>query len=191
MSFTNLKSKYPESLYKAEDSSNVGKSWNIWARQLDEIKTVIDDLYQILNVDEQSGVVLDLIGKILRTTRNGNTDDVYKIYLYVAIRKAISSGSIEDINNTMLSLLGEDFLSARSLHTGQKSASWASGPLYRFFLDGSKYLDGTYYLSGKVFQAAFFEIIVKSTSSPVILQSLPTIIDAVKAAGVNYRIVKE
>lgn len=190
MSFAELKYKLPSTVLKANEENSIGKSWNVWSKQLEDIDSAVTDLTYMFDIDVQSGVILDLIGKILREGRGDRVDSEYKIFLFIAIKKIISGGSVPDLNDVLRSLLGDYFILIRNLYPENSGTSWGSDSQYKFWLDGTRYLDGSFFLSSNIFSSAFFEIQVMETTPLSLQDSLAKIVDAVKPAGVNFRIAK-
>jgi hypothetical protein len=88
----------PQSWLNRETTSNFGKLWTIFSEQLDELIAQITFCYTLYLIDSMTGKNLDQIGKIVNATRaGGQSDEDYRIDLYIAIAKNISSGSIPDI----------------------------------------------------------------------------------------------
>jgi len=88
----------PQSWLNRETTSNFGKLWNIFSEQLDELLSQVTFCYTLFLIDTMTGKNLDQIGKLVNATRAGGQSDAsYRIDLYMAIAKNISSGSIPDI----------------------------------------------------------------------------------------------
>ncbi len=214
--------KLPDSIYDVRLSSNNAKIWSIFATKMDEVEEVFHDLRLIDEITLGEGVLLDLIGEIVRENRQGHDDETYKVYLMIALKKWFSSGSIEDMNDIIRSILGDDFIKINELTPDNESSllvdtrvnfngSWyldgsvflsgqypAGDPREKMsphvtYLDGSWYLDGGFYLSGTIFQPAFIEVVIKSTTPQINKEYLTRILNykSIKAVGIKSRIMEE
>lgn len=191
MSYTaELIALLPDSILSINYGSNNAKLWRLFSGQMNEVDQVFEDLRLVRDIVAQSGVVLDLIGDIVREKRNGKNDDTYKIYLSVAIMKMLSDGSIDIINEIGLAILEENYIGIRELYPSQQNKPWSTNPEYQFLLDGNWYLDGRYMLSGNVFQPAFFEVRIKATTPDSLKSYLKNILAYVKGGGIAYRITE-
>ena len=69
----------------------------ILATQTQEIEDAFYDLLTKRWIDSAEGAQLDIIGDILKTTRSGYSDDIYRIRIKAAIIRYTSLGRIEDL----------------------------------------------------------------------------------------------
>ena len=177
-------------LYTKSPETNIFKAWSLFAEQMDEIDSVFADFRAVYDFENQNGVLLDLIGQILREKRNYMNDDEYRANLFIAVKRYIAIGSIEDINDFMRILIGTDFICVRNLTVEESGSDWGTGPLYQFYLDGTKYLDGSLYLSGDVFGAARFEIQIAQSVPFAQIEKIHKLLKYLKAPGMSYRLIK-
>ena len=180
----------PNSILNIETDTYIEKHWQLFIDQLAELNQVFEDMRLVRDFMSQEGVLLDLIGEIVHEKRNGNDDPTYKIYLGIAIKKLLSDGSIDTLNDIILSILEDDFIGIRELYPSQINQPWGNDPEYQFWLDGSRYLDGRFMLAGNVFQPAFFEVRIKATTPESLKTYLRNIMAHIKAAGIAYQIVE-
>ena len=185
MSNLELINKLPDSIYANNPESNNYKMWKLFAVFMDEIDQVFNVISLMSDPQLNSGIALDLLGKILRQKRLGWGDSNYIKYLLIAMKKYQSSGSIEDLNSICGLLAGDDFRYIRSLYEE------AELPTDNFWFDGEFWLDGGQYLSGDIIQASFIEIVFSTNISPDLLASISTVIQQCKVGGVKYRIRTE
>ena len=191
MSYTaELIALLPDSILSINYGSNNAKLWRLFSGQMNEVDRVFEDLRLVRDIVAQAGVVLDLIGDIVREKRNGKNDDTYKIYLSVAIMKMLSDGSIDIINDIGRAILEDNYIGIRELYPSQQNKPWSTNPEYQFWLDGSWYLDGRYMLNGNVFQPLFFEVHIRSTTSSALKTYFKNILDHTKGGGIAYRIIE-
>lgn len=212
-SYSELVCFLPDSVYIREESSNNYKLWDIFAQALNEIEMHIESFRLIRDIDKQSGLILDLIGEILRESREGKDDITYKLYLMVALQKIFCSGSISMLQNVLRLVAGNSFIGVWELTPGNKDLLYSdervytdgtrymdgtyylSGEMpnggmspYETYLDGGFYLDGSFFLSGDVFQPGFIECVFSSSINSDILNLIIRILNFIKPAGVKYRI---
>lgn len=204
MSNLNLIEKLPDSIYRIEPGSNNYKLWNLFSDFMDELNVVFSVLKLMTDIKSNSGAVLDLIGKILRQKRQGWGDDKYIQYIFVAIRKFQSSGSIPDLNEICQLLIEDDFWYIRDMNYPElEDAFWLDGSTYLYgdeylsgeinnpdavYLNGEEYLDGSFFLSGDICQPRFFEVVASNTLSSDTLTFIDEIINSCKGGGIKYRI---
>ncbi len=199
----------PDSIYKTDPGSTNYKLWKLFADQMDELDAVFTDLSLLADYSSRSGAALDLVGKILRESRQGRADSDYIKYLYIAIKKYLSNGSIPDLTEICNLLLGDEFIYIRDMNheanddngeesfldgswylTGDKYMSLDSSNPDLTWLDGSWLLDGSNYLSGDVYQYALFEVVVASSTSDTVYSILAEMIRTCRMPGIAARIRK-
>lgn len=204
MSNLDLLEKLPDSIFATNPGSNNYKLWKLFSFFIDELDEVFLSLKLMTDVATGSGVVLDLIGKILRQKRQGWGDDKYIKYLFVAIRKFQCSGSIPDLNEICRLLIENEFYYIRDMNYPElEDAFWLDGSIYlggdeflsgetnnpdAVYLNGEEYLDGSFYLSGDICQPRFFEVVLSNTLSSDTLDFINEIIHSCKGGGIKYRI---
>lgn len=69
----------------------------ILARQCADLETAYQQLLLLRSLDTAVGEQLDVIGRIVRESRNGAPDDEYRLRIGARIRINASSGTIEDV----------------------------------------------------------------------------------------------
>lgn len=204
----------PNTIYSR--SGNIKKLFELYASWLNEIDEIFEELRYVRNIENQQGILLDLIGEILREKRHGYDDTFYRIYLSIAIQKLLCSGSIESLQIVLNAILGEELIGVYeltpdyhdSLYNDKRIYTDGSKYLdgsyylsgeppegsfspYEIWLNGEYYLDGTYYLSGTIFQPCMFEVVVASSINNATLNYINNIMAHIKPAGVRYRIRKK
>ncbi|HPA72982.1 MAG TPA: hypothetical protein PKY31_11980 [Spirochaetota bacterium] len=191
----------PNSIYEIGAGSVNYKLWKLFSDQMDELDAVFSDLSLLADYTTQEGVLLDLIGKILRENRQGRSDQEYIKFLYIALKKYLSSGSIPDLNEICRLVLGDDFRFIRDLNfgTGENDlmldGSWYlddstylsgdEGNPDITWLDGSWYLDGSNYLSGDIYQPRLFEVVVNAGIDASLMSTLTVLITSCRGAGIK------
>jgi len=85
-------------------------TWNGWAtliaRQLQDLEDAYQTLLTLLDIDNSSGVQLDLVGRIVGQQRLGSDDATYRLYLRARIAANNSSGDPDSIYAVFTALLG-------------------------------------------------------------------------------------
>lgn len=89
-----IKSLLPQQ-YK--DASNLNKLLEVIVSPFNELKDVFVDIKNLLDIENNSGVQLDLIGEIVVQKRNGLNDADYRKLLRFKIKKNTSKATVEDI----------------------------------------------------------------------------------------------
>jgi len=183
MSNVQLIEKLPDSIYAVEQGSNNRKLWNMFAVRLDELDKVFGDIQLLTDPVINSGVQLDLLGKILRCFRKGQSDLKYLKYLLVSMRKYQSSGSISDLNEILNALLGDDFLYIKDMNESD---------IYEAkFLDGSSYLDGSFFLTGDITRPRLFTVVVSDSLDADTLLLVRDVANSCKGGGIQFKIKTE
>lgn len=217
MSYNELINLLPDSIMSPATGGGHAELWEIFAEQMDEVDQALEGLRLARDVFSQGGVILDLVGEILREPRLEKDDPAYRIYLLVALQKLLCSGSIPSLQNVLRAILGDDFIGVYDLTPLNRDAIYhddrihtdgthyldgsfylsglpADGDIdaapYVTYLDGSIYLDGGCFLSGDIIQPGFFEIRVKSTTAPEMKEYIDRIIRYIKGGGIKYRILE-
>jgi len=176
----------PPSGFDLSENGDNAKLWSIFASQMEELSSVFADLKTVRDFQTRSGVILDLLGKMLWEPRDGKQDDEYRVYLAVAIQKMLCSGAEPDISNVFKSLLGNYFIGLRDLYPHAIAV-----PGMELYLDGSWYLDGSYYAGdGTTRKPAFFDIAI-STTTPTSLKTMAgKIISHLRGAGISCKVTE-
>lgn len=197
----------PDSIYATDPGSNNYKLWGLFAAQMEELDIVFNDLSIILNYAAQEGEVLDLIGKIIRESRQGRVDAEYIKYITISVMKYMSTGAIETLNQICRMVLGSNFLYVRELYEAQGTdiilldgRYFLDGSVYlcgaaespgALFLDGSWFLNGSDYLKGDIYQPAFFEVVVTAGTSTELKTFILDVITKARGAAIKFRIREE
>lgn len=197
----------PDSIYDTNSGSNNYKLWSLFAEQMEELDTAFNDIADLLNYSNLSGAALDLIGKIIRESRQGRVDSEYIKYITISVMKYMSTGAIEALNQICRMVLGENFLYVRELYEAQGSDIilldgfyYLDGSVYlcgaaespgALFLDGSWFLNGSDYLKGDIYQPAFFEVVVITGTSTELKTFIVDVITKARGAAIKFRIREE
>lgn len=197
----------PDSIYATDSGSNNYKLWGLFAAQMEELDIVFNDLSIILNYAAQEGEALDLIGKIIRESRQGRVDAEYIKYITISVMKYMSTGAIEALNQICRMVLGSNFLYVRELYEAQGTDIilldgyyFLDGSVYlcgaaespgALFLDGSWFLNGSDYLKGDIYQPAFFEVVVTAGTSTELKTFILDVITKARGAAIKFRIREE
>jgi hypothetical protein len=95
---TDFSQYFTESFLNQLLTTNYGKLWNIFATRMDEIDSNIVKLKNILSIYDNSGANLDQIGTLVKQDRIvGQTDDMYRLNLLVAIISQFSGGTLREL----------------------------------------------------------------------------------------------
>lgn len=89
-----IKSLLPQQ-YK--DAPNLNKLLEVILEPANELKVVFADIKNLLDIENNSGAQLDLIGEIVVQKRNGLNDADYRKLLRFKIKKNTSKATVEDI----------------------------------------------------------------------------------------------
>lgn len=89
-----IKSLLPQQ-YK--DAPNLNKLLEVIASPFNELKVVFADIKNLLDIENNSGAQLDLIGEIVVQKRNGLNDADYRKLLRFKIKKNSSKSRVDDI----------------------------------------------------------------------------------------------
>lgn len=96
--------------------------------QCNDIETAIFELIDEYNIDNGSGIQLDIIGKILGLERNGRVDDAYKTLLKIKAEINFSSGTPEAIIKTAQKLYNATDVQIRFVYPA-KVQLWQDGDI--------------------------------------------------------------
>lgn len=75
-----------------------------FANECNKLETAIFELLNEFNIDNGSGITLDIIGKVLGLERQGRIDEAYRTLLKIKAEINFSSGTPEAIIKTAISL---------------------------------------------------------------------------------------
>ncbi len=183
--FMQLECNAKPSLYANEGSwnaswnaGNIAKLFNLFSSEFDELQSVVNDLSMMRSLDNQKGVILDEIGKIIKEPRRGRNDDDYKIILKIAIQRNLSSGSLKTITQITDILSGNADYFIEELHSAAGDA----------VLDGSRDLNGERLLNPSSLEPAAIGIYFTGDTSGIDKTFYKEVIKEIKSAGVDAEI---
>ena len=96
--------------YNKNPDSNIGKWYQIIARELGELERTFEDIKEYQDMDNAVDKTLDHIGKNVLEYRNTADDDLYRLLIKTKIIANLSKGDIETINEVASVLLGDGFI---------------------------------------------------------------------------------
>ena len=108
MSTIDALQRFPQSILNRDQTSNLGKLWNIFSIKLDELHVQFAFAKLLLDINTVSGLNLDGIGQLINEARDpGDTDAQYRVKLFTKISYIRNSGIgetiIDAINNILSS----------------------------------------------------------------------------------------
>lgn len=106
--FNKLITRLPDN-YKKNKSSNIGKLYQIYSRELEQIKKVFKDIKDSRDIDKATNKTLDKIGKNVLELRGTDDDDLYRQMIKTKIIANLSQGDIETINEVAKILVGSSY----------------------------------------------------------------------------------
>jgi hypothetical protein len=172
-SFYDLLDKIPSSLYCKDPDSDLVKLFKLYSDEFDELKRVSDDLAILKEIKTQKGDVLDELGKILKEPRSGMTDEEYRRFLYKAIQKNISSGSLKSVIQ-MADILTERHYKIREMYSVVEDQ----------LLDGQIFLNGKRLLASTTPNPATVEISLSDQEQKIDEATFFNVMKEIKPAGV-------
>lgn len=89
-----------------EPVTNIGKLFDIFARNLDLIQEHTERLRLWDNLDKAQGVVLDRYGKNFGVQRDGTSDTFYRLLIKVKMIAQLSGGDIDTVINAVATMYG-------------------------------------------------------------------------------------
>lgn len=85
-------------------------TWEKWVvllgRQFQDLEDATQTLFSFFDIDNVSGLQLDLIGRVVGQPRNGVSDADYRLYLRARIATNRSTGTPEDLYRVFRALFG-------------------------------------------------------------------------------------
>jgi len=129
--------RFPKSILNNDTATVLGKLWGLYSSQIDEINAVVIELKNIFDIYGNAGLPLDdIVGSLVNQERTpGDSDNTYRLDLFVAIAKKISGGTIPDLVDIGGTIAGTD-----------ENAKFRPVELYgqseAVLLDGTMLLDG-------------------------------------------------
>jgi hypothetical protein len=177
---------FTKSFLNQDQTSNLGKLWELFSSQLDLIEAQIVLLKNILSIVDNSGIQLDRIGTLVSQTREvGELDSLYRLNLIIAIYSRMSGGTIPELVNIGKLLAGNDASALfRPYELWQLSGS--------AFLDASDLMDGHGVFSPTGKEPASIESQIEGDVDHIeVPLEIGTALDKVRAGGIysKFRIV--
>lgn len=163
---------FPPSILSKETGTTQAKLLSPFADQLDELRVVFDDMLTLYQISVMTSTNLDQLGKLLNETRKGRDDATYRIFLEIAIKKLLSRGDIFSLNE-IAAALGFTNINILEMYDGGGRLDGTG------FLDGGSLLDD---IDRPATFAFFQDINVDDVTGST---EIGTVMDAVKAAGVQ------
>lgn len=182
-------------LEQYKNSENIIKILEIVFDQCEFLENVFDDLKNILDIENQSGSVLDLIGDIISEKRNGLNDYDYKKQIKFAIFKNTSRGFVVDIIKIIKFLTNANLV----VYSDNPPAS------YTIYTDGSEIPNNLSILMDKLSPAGVSLIVYCSAGEkPFIAKNISTnsgflidddqnqiVDDALNPLSIDYSVVND
>lgn len=135
MSAIDLLKKFPESILNREENSWLGKLWKVISTEFDEIEIQLQAIKDLEHIYLASGVNLDQLGSLVNETREpGYDDDIYRLFILIAISKRLAKGTLPEI-----------------IEIGKNVAGLETGAVFipkEFYLDSELFLDDQGLLDG-------------------------------------------
>lgn len=174
-SFNELIEKIPSSIYSRQPESDIAKLYKLYSEEFDELKKVTEDIGKLRLISDQKGAILDEIGKIVREPRRNLTDDEYRGYLYIAILRNISSGSLDTISQLVKLVSQNTDYSIRDMQKIKET-----------FFDSTQSLNGTRLLNPGHGQPAKFDVTVSLDENQK--EYLKNLLNEIKSAGTTFEV---
>jgi hypothetical protein len=92
-------------LSQYKDAPNINAILAAYIVQVQEIEDILQEFYTKTVLATATGQQLDQIGVILGRTREGNTDDIYRVLLYTKIVQMFSEGTINELISIFVTLV--------------------------------------------------------------------------------------
>lgn len=81
-----------------------------YLRQIQDLEDELADVHRTRFIDEATGVFLDALGLLVGASRDGQTDEDYRISIRTQIRVNLSEGTVSDLQAVFSAALGNDAL---------------------------------------------------------------------------------
>ncbi len=182
-SFKELLKRIPGTIYKPEIDSDlependIAKLFRLFSEEFDELKAVADELSLLRDIEKQKGAVLDKIGSIVKEPRKGRSDEDYRVFLSIAIKRNKSTGSLEAVADLTKSI-------AKGLDYHIREHEYDD----TIYLDGTRLFDGQMLLApyGNSAQAAAFDVEIEGDIDELkVPDHLADVINDIRSAGVK------
>lgn len=79
-----------------------------YLRQVQELEDSLSDVHRTHFVDEATGVFLDALGLLVGASRDGQTDEDYRISIRTQVRVNLSEGTVGDLQAVFTAALGNE-----------------------------------------------------------------------------------
>ena len=175
------------SIYNSQRSDNQ-KTINtytinqVYADIFNAIKTDIDKLKQLKNIEEQSGGILDIIGEDLKFRRNGRDDTDYKQFLNIITQRLYSNSSYADIVDLLRVIPNLSDFSLQSNFLNAKRLDGLSGNLDP---DSFGKLSG---VTGE-YNPATLTLTIEGSDNLSFPRDFTKIVDSIIAGGVKFSFI--
>jgi hypothetical protein len=174
--------RFPSSILTNDPDSELGKMMRLFETEMLELSEAFMSMIGLYDLTNKSQILLDYIGGLVREGRRNRTDQTYKRFLPIAIRKYLSRGdlgSIAEIGGLLIQGAG----SLRSIEELAYNDSTA-------FLDGKDNWDGLWPLNGSASRPATFRItFAGSVDTLLVSEDFNTAIADIRAGGTKGEIV--
>jgi len=187
--FNEQNKKIPSSVYRMDEGDKVNKEngkkegtdiyylFSLMAFCFDDIKEHLQGLIELRDVNNQIGQQLDEIGKILKESRHNRPDDEYRKFLYIAVQKNISNGSLKSVSQIIRLISGNStFTLTEPILPRDKD---------QFEFDGQGTLDGESLMNPICMKPSTFEVEFNAETTDAEIDLYRTVVDEVKGAGVR------
>jgi hypothetical protein len=182
--------KIPGTVYSRDPESLLGRLFQLLSEKFDSLsserfdslrKVIRDELMPLKEISSQSGQVLDEIGEIVREPRKGREDDVYRNFLYIAIQRNISNGSLSTMTGITRLIIGDE--QVNSVVVSEQNVVNED-----YFLDpegNTVFLDGSRLLDPYDARPATFKVSVTGETAGIDGNYLQSVVDELKGAGIE------
>lgn len=173
-SFIEIINQIPNTIYSRDPDSDIIKLFTLYSESFDELKSVIDDLSELKEIQIQTGAVLDEIGKIVKESRRNLMDEEYRGFLHIAIQRNRSSGSLKTISQLVRLVIQTTDYTIRDLHNAKDTT-----------FDGLGKFNGLSLLNPGTAEPAAFDVHVPDESD---IEYINNLVQELKSAGVRSEV---
>ncbi len=187
------------------ETGNLKKLIDIFKNELTDIRLAKENMYIGLDIDQATGVQLDIIGREVGEKRQGRDDPTYRKAIKVRIKANTSGGDIPTLNEVGKVLIGDAFIGINELWDDDKYDNEPAAVAIIFdyqqafeeirkeyedidndpwYLDGEYDLDGERNLDG----GYNFDLSARLQDIYDLLESIKTLMKEVVAGGVRVYI---
>lgn len=100
-------SKLPDAYAKAEDSNNY-KMLELANQLYSDLQKDLQDIKDLRNIQQATGKTMDRYGAMVGQSRNGSTDEQYRVKIMNKISSMISSSDYNSVKNNICQMLDID-----------------------------------------------------------------------------------